>query len=134
MNRFQHKLGPLRRFPYQKFAILCLCKDGEWHRGTDFLELSTTDRPKRTARGLAERGHLFVKYEGMRHETIYRITDSGLRLLASLSKDAAMLGISAPEHIKNNGRRLHRNPVKQAREAAESLKNETLFKEWENLS
>lgn len=134
MNRFQHKLGPLRRFPYQKFAILCLCKDGEWHRGTEFLELSTTDRPKRTARQLAERGYLFVKYEGMRHETVYRITDTGLRLLFNLSQDATTLGISAPEKIKNNGRRLHRDPVKKARKAATDLRNKNLFDEWEALS
>jgi len=124
----------MNRFPYQKFAILCLCRDGEWHRGTEFLELSTTDRPKRTARELAERGHLFVKYEGMRHETIYRITDSGLSLLARLSDDAMALGISAPERIKKNGRRLHRDPVKKAKDAATCLRNETLFKEWEALS
>jgi hypothetical protein len=123
----------MNRFPYQKFAILCLCKDGEWHRGTEFLELSTTDRPKRTARELAARGHLFVKYEGMRKETIYRITDTGLRLLSRLSGEAMALGISAPERIKKNGRRLHRDPVKKARNAAANLRNETLFKEWENL-
>jgi hypothetical protein len=123
----------MNRFPYQKFAILCLCKDGEWHRGTEFLELSTTDRPKRTARELAQVGHLFVKYEGMRKETIYRITDSGLRLLSRLSSDAMALGISAPAHIKKNGRRLHRDPIKRAREAATNLRNQTLFEEWEAL-
>ena len=122
------------RFPYQKFAILCLCKDGEWHRGTEFLELSTTDRPKRTARELEEKGHLFVKYEGIRHETIYRITDTGLRFLSRLSGDAVALGISAPEKIKSNGRRLHRDPVKKARAAATDLRNKTLFEEWRNLS
>lgn len=121
-------------FPYQKFAILCLCKDGEWHRGTEFLELSTTDRPKRTARQLEERGHLFVKYEGMRHETIYRITDTGLRLLYSLSQNATALGISVPERIKNNGRRLHRDPVKKAQKAATDLRNRNLFEEWEGLA
>lgn len=124
----------MNRFPYQKFAILCLCRDGEWHRGTEFLELSTTDRPKRTGRWLAEHGYLFVKYEGTRHETIYRITDSGLSLLARLSDEALALGISAPERIKKNGRRLHRDPVKKAKDAAVQLKNETLFKEWEALS
>ncbi len=134
MNRFQHKLGPLRRFPYQKFAILCLCKDGEWHRGTEFLELSTTDRPKRTARALAQHGHLFVNYQGMRHETMYRITDSGLRVLASLQRDAMALGISAPERIKSNGRRLHQGAVKKARQAATDLRNNTLFEEWKGLS
>lgn len=124
----------MNRFPYQKFAILCLCRDGEWHRGTEFLELSTTDRPKRTARELAEKGRLFVKYEGMRKETVYRITDTGLQLLSRLSGDAMALGISAPDRIKKNGRRLHRDPVKKARQAATNLRNETLFKEWENLA
>jgi hypothetical protein len=121
------------RFPYQKFAILCLCRDGEWHRGTELLELSTTDRPKRTGRWLAEHGLLFVKYQGIRRETTYRITDSGLSLLARLSSKAMALGISAPERIKKNGRRLHRDPVKKAKDAATNLRNETLFKEWEAL-
>ena len=124
----------MTRFPYQKFAILCLCKDGEWHRGTDFLELSTTDRPKRTARDLARKGQLFVDYQGMRHETMYRITDSGLRVLAGLNRDALALGIAAPESIKKNGRRLHQGVVKQARQAATDLRTKTLFDEWENLS
>lgn len=124
----------MQRFPYQKYAILCLCKDGEWHRGTEFLELSTTDRPKRTARELAEKGHLFVNYQGMRHETKYRITDTGLQLLQSLHRDAMALGISAPERIKKNGRRLHQGVVKQARQAATDLRNKTLFEEMEKLS
>ena len=133
MNQFQHKLGPLRRFPFQKYAILCLCKDSEWHRGTDFLELSTTDRPKRTGRWLAEHGYLFVKYEGRMHETIYRITDKGLGLLARLSREATALGRAAPETIKKNGRRLHRDVVKQAKQAATDLRTKTLFEEWERL-
>lgn len=122
------------RFPYQKYAILCLCKDGEWHRGTEFLELSTTDRPKRTARQLAERGQLFVKYQGMRKETIYRITDTGMQLLRRLSRDALALGIAAPERIKKNGRRLHQGVVKQAKQAATDLRNKTLFDEWEGMA
>ena len=123
----------MNRFPYQKFAVLCLCRDNRWHQGTEFLELSTTDRPKRTARQLAQRGYLFVKYQGSRHETIYRITDTGMELLTRLSQAAVARGIPAPERIKDNGRRLHQSVVKEAKQAAVQLKNKTLFEEWERL-
>lgn len=124
----------MNRFPYQKYAILCLCRDGEWHRGTEFLELSTTDRPKRTARELAEHGYLFVKCQGMRKHATYRITDTGMRLLQRLHRNAMTLGIAAPERIKKNGRRLHQGVVKKARQAATDLRNKTLFEEMEKLS
>lgn len=130
----------MKIFPRQKFTILLLCEDGEWHRGSEEFIADTPkghlgSRGTRTARGMVDEAWLALDYFGSRKKAHYRITDAGRRELVRLRLRAERLGIAESYSFTDVPTKKKATAlVQRSREIAKDKNTEQLEEEWEGLS